>query len=357
MVDHLARPKNPGDATFFADVVSNVGTGVAAYDRTGKIRYANEHYAEMLGTESADLESRHITVTNPEFDRKKFADYWASFGTGETRQVETVLRRFGDDSIVPVLVTTTHTAIGEEQFHIGTVQEITERKHYEEQLETQRDLLGILNQMVRHDLRNDLQIVEAYARKIEDHIEDIDEQAEEYLTTIQQCATDATEFTKTAGDLAEVIRQPDADLYCVSLTETIRNEVKELQKLYTDARVDIRGSLPTVEVLATDMLGSVIRNLIQNGIEHNYSETPEVHIGVDRIDESVEVRVVDNGPGIPDRHKDQIFKEGKTGIESDGTGIGLYLAQTLVERYDGDIRVEDADPDGSLFTIQLPIAE
>lgn len=177
------------------------------------------------------------------------------------------------------------------------------------------------------------------------------------MTTIQECATDATEFTKTAGDLAKVIRQPEADLYCVSLTETIRNQVQELQNLYPDATVGIRGSLPTVEVLATDVLGSVFRNLIQNGIEHNHAETPEVRISVERTDDSVEVRVADNGPGIPDRHKNKIFKEGKTGIESEGTGIGLYLAQTLVERYDGDIWVEDGDPDGSVFIIQLPTAD
>lgn len=357
MVDQVARPDSPGDATFFAEVVSNVGTGVAAYDSNGNIRYANEHYAGMLGTVPAALESRHITQTNPEFDRDKFADYWASFDAGETRRVETVLQRFDDDSTIPVLVTTTHTSIGNEHFHIGTIQEITERKRYEEELETQRDLLGILNQMVRHDLRNDLQIVEAYSRMIEDHIEDIDTEAEEYLTTIQECATDATEFTKTAGDLAKVIRQPEADLYFVSLTETIRNQIQELQTLYPDATVGIRGSLPTVEVLATDMLGSVFRNLIQNGIEHNHSETPEVRLSVELTGDSVEVRVADNGPGIPDRHKDKIFKEGKTGIESEGTGIGLYLAQTLVERFDGDIWVEDGDPDGSVFIIQLPTAD
>jgi signal transduction histidine kinase len=69
------------------------------------------------------------------------------------------------------------------------------------------------------------------------------------------------------------------------------------------------------------------------------------------------VAIADNGPGIPDDRKETIFGKGEKGLDSPGTGLGLYLVRTLVEQYGGDIWVEDNDPEGSVFYVELPIAE
>jgi len=69
------------------------------------------------------------------------------------------------------------------------------------------------------------------------------------------------------------------------------------------------------------------------------------------------VSIADNGPGIADTHKEQIFQEGQKGLESGGTGIGLYLVNTLVDRYGGDVWVEDNEPTGSVFVVELPLAD
>ncbi len=55
--------------------------------------------------------------------------------------------------------------------------------------------------------------------------------------------------------------------------------------------------------------------------------------------------------------KDQIFDEGEKGLDSQGTGLGLYLVRTLVRRYNGDVAVKDNDPEGSVFTVELPLAD
>ncbi|MFC7114549.1 sensor histidine kinase [Natronoarchaeum sp. GCM10025703] len=69
------------------------------------------------------------------------------------------------------------------------------------------------------------------------------------------------------------------------------------------------------------------------------------------------VRIADNGPGVRESMKDDIFGKGEKGLESAGTGIGLYLVQSLVESYGGDIRVEDNDPTGAVFVVELQAAE
>jgi signal transduction histidine kinase len=69
------------------------------------------------------------------------------------------------------------------------------------------------------------------------------------------------------------------------------------------------------------------------------------------------VSIADNGPGIEDKHKEQIFQEGEKGLESGGTGVGLYLVKTLVDKYGGDVWVEDNEPTGSVFVVELPLAD
>jgi signal transduction histidine kinase len=68
----------------------------------------------------------------------------------------------------------------------------------------------------------------------------------------------------------------------------------------------------------------------------------------------VVVQIADNGPGVPDEQKNAIFGRGEKGLESEGTGIGLYLVETLVEDYGGDVWVDDADSGGAVFSVELP---
>lgn len=83
------------------------------------------------------------------------------------------------------------------------------------------------------------------------------------------------------------------------------------------------------------------------------------------------VRVADDGPGIPDNQKSAIFGKGEKGLDSQGTGLGLYLVKTLVENYDREVRVEDRTSDGegrdwssfddgaggAVFVVEFPTVE
>ena len=105
------------------------------------------------------------------------------------------------------------------------------------------------------------------------------------------------------------------------------------------------------------VLDSFFRNILTNAIQHNDAETPEVSVSATGTDDSVEVRIADNGPGIPDERKSDVFGRGEKGLESAGTGIGTYLVEKLVTRYGGDVWIEDNDPRGAVFVVKLPVAE
>ena len=238
----------------------------------------------------------------------------------------------------------------------------------QKRLEEQRDNLQLLNQVMRHDIRNDLQLVGAYAELLEGHV---DEEGEAYLDVIQRSTENAVDLTTTARDLARVMLNRDAETRSSPLGTVLNQQVEEVRSGYPGAVVTVEGSIPDVEVVGNDMLDSVFRNLLTNAIQHNDKTPPEVTVATDVTAGDVEVRITDNGPGVPDSQKEEIFGKGERGLESSGAGIGLYLVDSLVDMYGGEVSVEDRgdhplpgsqsrpddDPEGSVFVVTLPIAE
>ncbi|TKR25578.1 sensor histidine kinase [Natronomonas salsuginis] len=221
-------------------------------------------------------------------------------------------------------------------------------------LESQRDDLRLLNQVMRHDIRNDLQLIGAYAELLEDHV---DEEGEQYLDIIKESTESATKLTTTARDLARVMLDTDGGNRSVSLDGVLARQVDEVRSSYPGAVITVEEPIPNVDVVGNDMLGSVFRNLLSNAVQHNDKTPPEVELSATEAGDHAEIRVADNGPGIPDTQKEDIFGKGEKGLDSSGAGIGLYLVQSLVETYGGDVFVENNDPEGSVFVVTLPTAE
>ena len=232
----------------------------------------------------------------------------------------------------------------------GVSTDITDQKQYELTLEEQRDDLEILNQIIRHDIRNNLQLVLAYGNMLEDHVEN---DGEEFLGQIMDAGREAVEITQTAGEVTDVLLGSGSDQTPVNLKPALVTQIDYVRENHERALVSVEETLPNVAVLADEMLESVFRNLLNNAIVHNDKELPEVTVSTTANDDVVQVRIADNGPGISDQQKDQIFEEGEKGLDSEGTGIGLYLVQTLVERYGGAVWIEDNEPEGSVFIIEL----
>jgi len=237
---------------------------------------------------------------------------------------------------------------------MATFHDITDRKAYERRLEEQRDDLDLLNQVLRHDIRNDLQLVTAYADLLTDHVDD---EGEEYLETLTESSEHAVELTQTARDMAEVMLANSANEQRVSLRKALEREFEDVSADYPRAVLTIDEPVPAVTVRADEMLSSVFRNLLKNAVQHNDKSVAEVDVSVTVRDEAVVVRVADNGPGVTDEGKERIFGKCEKGLESGGTGIGLYLVQTLVDSYGGEVWVEDNEPEGAVFVVELPKAE
>ena len=126
---------------------------------------------------------------------------------------------------------------------------------------------------------------------------------------------------------------------------------------------DFDPSIGSIPVIAQD-LGRVILNLINNAfyavddkkrsiLKDNYN--PTVTVSTKKVNDKVEIRVADNGKGIPQKVLDKIFQPffttKPTGV---GTGLGLSLSYDIVKAHGGEIKVETNEGEGTTFIIQLP---
>ena len=232
----------------------------------------------------------------------------------------------------------------------------------------QREQLDVLNRVLRHDIRNDMNTIVAWGEMLED---EVTPEGRDKLDRILRAGRHVVELTNVARDLSEIIHGDESpNRTPISLRRILTEELEKRREAFPDAEITMSDPPdPDTRVLANELLSSVFRNLVNNAVQHNYVARPRVWISVEETDESIRVAVADNGPGVPDDMKATLFGEGQKGLESGGTGIGLFLVQRLVESYGGDVWIEDrtaedrfgdADetaPTGAVFVVELPAAE
>jgi PAS domain S-box-containing protein len=319
---------------------------------SGGIRNANDAAAEFYGYSTSELAG----MTVDDLNRLPPEEIDAERERAETGDRNHFLfeHELADGEVRTVEVHSSPIELEDDSLLFSIVVDVTERADYEDRLETQRDNLEVLNKVLRHDIRNDLQLVLAYGEMLAD---EADDEHADYVSRIRESADHAVELTKTARDIADVMLTDADNDHPIPLRSTLEAELDEVRSSFPGAAVTVDGSIPDVAVHGNDMLDSIFRNLLKNAVQHNDEPVPEVTVHTEVNGDTVSVEIADNGPGVPDAHKDAIFGKGETGLESDGTGMGLHLVETLVDAVDGEVRVSDNEPRGAVFTVDFRIAD
>ncbi|ARS90686.1 PAS domain S-box protein [Natrarchaeobaculum aegyptiacum] len=345
--------------TQLRQVIDLVPEMIYAKRRSGEYVLANQTVSELYGQPRDQVEGKtdEELLPSPAEAAQFRADDRRVIDSGERIHVE---EEFTDvEGVTHVLETTKipfEIAGTTEKAVLGYSRNVTDVKR-------QRDTLELLNQVVRHDVRNDMQVARGRAEMLEGHV---DESAEPHLEEAVSAIDEAIELTKTARELTETLLEGTDETDAVPLAPVLESSVDSLRSKYPEASISLEA-VPDVVVAADGMLESVFDNVLVNAVEHNDSAEPEVEVSVsttgsfgddeggsDRESGStVTVTIADNGPGIPDSRKEAIFGKEEKGLASPGTGIGLYLVDTIVSQYDGTVSVHDNEPAGSVFQIEL----
>lgn len=225
-----------------------------------------------------------------------------------------------------------------------------------------QDDFDLLNNFA-HDLKTPLSAVKSYVELIE-HAGDLNDQQQHFanraqtgLARIQQIIEELLDFARMENSLSlhfETVDLMEITLASVDLLETLAEE-RDIS-IYVDIP-------PGVQNIHADsrMVKHVITNLLSNAIKYNV-RGGEIRLKAVDVRDFARIQVRDTGIGIPADALPRIFEkfyrvEGRKGQKKvEGTGLGLTIVKTVIERHGGEISVDSCPNEGTTFTFTLPRA-
>lgn len=185
--------------------------------------------------------------------------------------------------------------------------------------------------ILTHDIGNTVTTIGGAAELLAVQVEAPDQGT---LPQIQRGIGKVTEIIRNVSTIRHMHEQ-EIVLRPIRLDTLVRSEVD----VVPDAHIIYE--MPPFEVLADQLLGEVFTNLIGNSLKHGGKDVT-IWIRARPVAGGIECSVEDDGPGIPDEKKLQLFRRFET-VEgrNTGHGLGLYITRSLVERYGGSCSVTD----------------
>ena len=206
--------------------------------------------------------------------------------------------------------------------------------------------LEVYAQLLRHDLRNDLQAILNSVEIAEMFLEVNTEKVKENLSQ-------SLSLGKRITQLLHVFSMP-VEIPSTDLVEHIKDIALESQETYSNLRVEISSTQDVQNRTFTSsrLLPMVWTNIFRNAAQY-CGDPAIVNVQVSTDDNSFLIIISDNGPGIPDDKKEWLFRRGSNSEPGEG-GMGLYLSRVVVEAHNGSINLADQDDGGTKFIIKIP---
>ena len=333
-----------------AAILGNIADGIVAVDREGNVVLWNSAAEEITGVPASEALGR---TTAQVLQRTLESDG----GTGQGDRLVSI-RRGGEEVWLSLTEAVMRDPLGVVAGRIFAFRDISADRLVEQ-------MKSEFVSAVSHELRTPLTSIYGFAETL--LRKDVLFGEEERRTFLGYIASESQRLTAIVDALLNVARLDTGDLH-VNIAPT---DVSALvSEVVAGARVDGNGhefvlDLPHEPLAAQadrDKLRQVFSILVDNAIKYS-PEGGTVTVGATKKQETVEVRVVDEGPGIPQVEQERIFRKFYRGGEASGrlvtaagTGLGLFIAQGLVTAMGGRIWVTSQEGHGSSFGFELPLA-
>ena len=338
-----------GERNKLSAVMETMSDGVIVVDSSGDVELLNGAAATLFGVDPGvdpetalsvgrDHELRQLVAACRSAREPQYAEIILTVGR---RTVDAVATPLEEEPGGAVLV---------------TLHDLTELR----QVETSRREF-VSN--VSHELRTPLSSIKAMAETLEDGGLDDPSINADFVMRIH---IEADRMTTLVNDLLELTSlqsgQADMKPEQVDIASVIREEgnryVQVARGLGIEANVSVPEDLPGV-VAQEDRMRQVVRNLLDNALKFT-PENGRIDLSASASHDTVEVRLSDNGLGIPPESLPHIFErfyKVERSRRNEGSGLGLAIVKNIVQAYGGEVSVESREGEGSTFAFTLPIAE
>lgn len=339
---------------------------VVITDAVGNIEYVNPKFTQVT-----DYTSEEVIGKNPHILKsgktlpKIYKELWATISSGREWKGEFCNKKKNGElywehaSISPVV-----NSDGIITDYIAVKEDITERKKIEKSLIQSEKLnaMGVMAAGIAHDFNNVLAIISGHAQILESDC-DGNEELIKGLNTICKAVMDGSETVRRMSEFTRM-EKSTGKFILVDMVDIIKEAINFTMPKWKDLAhasnrtydLDIEGLIPVKAVLGNPSeLREITINIINNAID----AMPEGGCLSFRTWEdgnSVYVSISDNGIGMTEEVQSKIFDLFFTTKGMEGSGLGMSVAYGIIGKHGGKISVESQIGEGSVFTIELPVA-
>jgi len=356
------------------DVIEHLPDGVVIADGDGYVLDINPAARLLLGVRAVNFQKQSLVALLLGMLKERqvvtsLEEFLAVKATS-TRGLELVTK---DHRRIQVYASSIRGRDGEPAGQFVLLRDRTEERRYERLVYQNQKLetVGILAAGLAHEVNNPLAFIHANLMHlhrlggvVEEHLDRFEEKETDELADFRGIVEETLEgvdrIKKIVGGLRRFTRMPENELVPVDL-KTVIHEAITLLGLHrnhaAEVAVEMRleEPLPSVEGSA-ERLGQVLLNLLLNAKQALAGRTKgRIRVEARAGETEVEVRVSDNGPGIPPSIQSRIFDPFfTTKGPNEGTGLGLSIAFDIVSEHKGTLEVVSAPGEGATFLIRLP---
>ena len=349
----------------FRNAFENAPIGMALIALDGRFLRVNAELCRLLGYSEDELLSTSSVALTHADDVEANVARVRELLEGATRRFD-IEKRYTRADGSAVWVRHSVSLVRDDHdnplYFIAQIQDDSERRQTLDDLARSNRELETFASAASHDLQEPLRKITTFAERLESRLDDVlDEPGRAELSRIQEAARRMRELTNALLAYSHVTtaaprREP------VDLSTVLEEVLSDLDLQISEADCLLRVSrLPVVDADPVQMR-QLLQNLICNAIKFRASDrTPIVEIGAGAtLGGMATVTIADNGIGIDAKYLDKIFEpfqrlHGRGSYP--GTGLGLALCRSVVERHGGILTVASTPGEGSTFTVCLPAGQ
>jgi PAS domain S-box-containing protein len=363
----------------FRTIFANAGIGISVLDQHTRMLRANATMQEMFGYSEGEAFNLALNALTHPDDVMKDSEAFQDVCGGRLDRYQIEKRYYRKDGQLlwgRFTATSIKDTTGQPQCVIGMLEDITERKRAEEELQRRATALQRLNTelehsnreldafvyIASHDLKEPLRGMHHFSQfLLEDHADRLTADGVEKLHTLMRLTRRMESLLESLLHYSHLGRAELA-LEKIDIHEVVVETVELLAARLQESQVDVRvpARLPSVQADRVHM-GEIFNNLIVNAIKYNDKVVKWVEIGCEPAREEHAQQPVfyvrDNGIGIAPQHHEAIFRIFRRlhGREEygGGTGAGLTIVRKIVERHGGRIWLVSQPGAGSTFYFTL----
>lgn len=222
-------------------------------------------------------------------------------------------------------------------------------------LEHQRQSLEIFSRAMAHDLKEPLRTIRSFGGIILNSASLSDEDRT-FMGHVLRAAGNMEELIAAITRYTRLESQGRIVFEPVPMTEAVRQVKQSLLRQIEASGATIREQ--NLSIIRGDgaLLVQLLQNLVSNAIRYCVDKAPVIDVSMADVDAGTELRVADNGPGIAEKYRDEIFKPFKrlVGREVEGSGLGLAICRRIAELHGASIQCREAPGGGALFAFTVP---